>query len=156
MVQTIVRSNRFPDPVFSVWEHRGVRSTGSDHSSIWVWTKTWAVPVRFSTGLMKRPCKYPKCVWQEHVPLNWRFFVIFSWTLSTSGHYLEIVSATTLAILKQLDFNSIHFSPAVLYFNSFFCSCTLIQLNFIAAGFNSTQINSCKINSLKTSRWNLF
>ena len=43
MVQTIVRSNRFPDPVISVWEHRGVRSIGSDHSSIWVWTKTWDV-----------------------------------------------------------------------------------------------------------------
>ena len=38
MVQTIVRSNRFPDPVISVCEHTGVRSTGSDHSSIWVWT----------------------------------------------------------------------------------------------------------------------
>ena len=45
MVQTIVRSNRFPDPVISVWEHRGVRSIGSDHSSIWVWAKTWEVIV---------------------------------------------------------------------------------------------------------------
>ena len=41
MVQTIVRSDRFPDPVNLVWEHRGVRSIGSDHSSIWVLTKTW-------------------------------------------------------------------------------------------------------------------
>ena len=45
MVQTIVRSNRFPDPVISVWEHRGVRSIGSDLSSIWVWTKTWELIV---------------------------------------------------------------------------------------------------------------
>ena len=37
MVQTIVRSNFFPDPVISVREHTGVRSTGSDHSLIWVW-----------------------------------------------------------------------------------------------------------------------
>ena len=40
MVQTIVRSNRFPDPVSSVWEHTGVRSIGSDHSSIWVGAET--------------------------------------------------------------------------------------------------------------------
>ena len=44
MVQTIVRSSRFPDPVISVLEHRGVRSIGSDHSSIWVWTKTRVMP----------------------------------------------------------------------------------------------------------------
>ena len=44
MVQTIVRSNCFPDPVISVWEgNTGVRSIGSDHSSIWVWTKTWDI-----------------------------------------------------------------------------------------------------------------
>ena len=41
MVQTIVRSNRFPDPVISVWQHKGVRWVGSNHRSIWVWTKTW-------------------------------------------------------------------------------------------------------------------
>ena len=45
MVQTFVRSNRFLDPVISVWEHRGVRSIRSDHSSIWVWTKTWVIAV---------------------------------------------------------------------------------------------------------------
>ena len=48
MVQTIVRSNRFPDPVILAWEHRGVRSIGSDHSSIWVWTKTWDTYLEFS------------------------------------------------------------------------------------------------------------
>ena len=41
MVQTVVRSNFRKDPVISVWEHTGVRSTGSDHNSIWVWTSTW-------------------------------------------------------------------------------------------------------------------
>ena len=48
MVQTIVRSNRFPDSVTSVWEHRGVPRPkySSDHSSIWVWTKTWVKHVR--------------------------------------------------------------------------------------------------------------
>ena len=40
-VQTVVRSNFRKDPVISVWEHTGVRSTGSDHNSIWVWTSTW-------------------------------------------------------------------------------------------------------------------
>ena len=39
--QTVVRSNFPPDPVISVWEHTGVRSTGSDHKPIWVWTSTW-------------------------------------------------------------------------------------------------------------------
>ena len=43
MVQTIVRSNRCPDPVISVWEHTGVHSSGSDHSSMWVWTSSWGV-----------------------------------------------------------------------------------------------------------------
>ena len=41
MVQTVVRSNFCPDPVISFWEHTGVRSTGSDHKPIWVWTSTW-------------------------------------------------------------------------------------------------------------------
>ena len=41
MVQTVVRSNFRKDPVISVWEHTGVRSTGSDHNSIWVWTSIW-------------------------------------------------------------------------------------------------------------------
>ena len=41
IVQTVVRSNFLPDPVISVWEHTGVRSTGSDHKQIWVWTSTW-------------------------------------------------------------------------------------------------------------------
>ena len=39
--QTVVRSNFRKDPVISVWEHTGVRSTGSDQKSIWVWTSTW-------------------------------------------------------------------------------------------------------------------
>ena len=39
--QTLVRSNFRPDPVISVWEHTGVRSTGSDHKQIWVWASTW-------------------------------------------------------------------------------------------------------------------
>ena len=43
MVQTVVRSNFRKDPVISVREHTGVRSTGSDHNSIWVWTSTWVV-----------------------------------------------------------------------------------------------------------------
>ena len=38
MVHTIVRSNCFSGPLILVWEHTGVRSIGSDHSSIWVWT----------------------------------------------------------------------------------------------------------------------
>ena len=38
IVQTVVRSNFRPDPVILVWEHTGVRSTGSDHKPIWVWT----------------------------------------------------------------------------------------------------------------------
>ena len=38
IVQTVVRSNFHPDPVISVWEHTGVRSSGSDHKPIWVWT----------------------------------------------------------------------------------------------------------------------
>ena len=41
--QTVVRSNFRKDPVFSVWEHTGVRSTGSDQKSIWVWTSTWDI-----------------------------------------------------------------------------------------------------------------
>ena len=40
--QTVVRSKFGKDPVISVWEHTGVRSTGSDQKSIWVWTSTWA------------------------------------------------------------------------------------------------------------------
>ena len=41
MVQTVVRSSNFrKDPVIAVWEHTGVRSTGSDHNSICVWTST--------------------------------------------------------------------------------------------------------------------
>ena len=39
--QTVVRSNFLPDPVIYVWEHTGMRSTGSDHKPIWVWTSTW-------------------------------------------------------------------------------------------------------------------
>ena len=41
--QTVVRSKFGKDPVISVWEHTGVRSTGSDQKSIWVWTSTWVV-----------------------------------------------------------------------------------------------------------------
>ena len=41
IVQTVVRSNFRPDPLILVWEHTGVRSTGSDHKPIWVWTSTW-------------------------------------------------------------------------------------------------------------------
>ena len=41
IVQTVVRSNFLPDPVISVWEHTGARSTGSDHKPIWVLTSTW-------------------------------------------------------------------------------------------------------------------
>ena len=41
IVQTVMRSNFLPDAVISVWEHTGVRSTGSDHKPIWVWTSTW-------------------------------------------------------------------------------------------------------------------
>ena len=41
IVQNVVRSNFLPDPVILVWEHTGVRSTGSDHKPIWVWTSTW-------------------------------------------------------------------------------------------------------------------
>ena len=40
IVQTVVRSNFRPDPVISVWEHTGVRSTGSDHKPIWIWPST--------------------------------------------------------------------------------------------------------------------
>ena len=43
IVKTVVRSNFLPDPVISVWENTGVRSTGSDHKPIWVWTSTWDV-----------------------------------------------------------------------------------------------------------------
>ena len=42
IVQTVVRSNFRPDHVILVWEHTGVRSTGSDHKPYWVWTSTWA------------------------------------------------------------------------------------------------------------------
>ena len=37
----LVRWNFRPDPVISVWEHTDVRSTGSDHKSIWIWTSIW-------------------------------------------------------------------------------------------------------------------
>ena len=40
IVQTVVRSNFLPDPVISLWEHTGVRSTVSDHKPIWVRTST--------------------------------------------------------------------------------------------------------------------
>ena len=43
--QTVVHSNFRKDPVISVWEHMGVRSTGSDQKSIWVWTSTWVLMV---------------------------------------------------------------------------------------------------------------
>ena len=36
-----LRSDCCPDPVILVWEHKAVRSSGSDHSSIRVWTSTW-------------------------------------------------------------------------------------------------------------------
>ena len=45
IVQTVVRSNFLPEPVISVWEHTAVRSTGSDHKPIWVWTSTWAAKI---------------------------------------------------------------------------------------------------------------
>ena len=35
MVQSVVRSNCRPDPVISLWKHTGVRSSGSDQSTIW-------------------------------------------------------------------------------------------------------------------------
>ena len=41
MAQTILPSNCCLDPAILVWEHMGLRSSGSDHSSIWVWTSTW-------------------------------------------------------------------------------------------------------------------
>ena len=41
IVQTVVRSIFRQDPVISVWEHTGVRSIGSDHKPIWVWTSAW-------------------------------------------------------------------------------------------------------------------
>ena len=44
IVRTAVLSNFRPDPVISVWEHTGVRWTGSDHKPIWVWTSTWDIP----------------------------------------------------------------------------------------------------------------
>ena len=43
MVQTVVGSNFRPQPVISVWEHTGVRSIGSDHKAIWVYTSTWEI-----------------------------------------------------------------------------------------------------------------
>ena len=43
IVQTVVRSNFCRDPVISVWEHTGVRSTGSYHKAIWVCASTWGV-----------------------------------------------------------------------------------------------------------------
>ena len=43
MVQTLLRSNFRPDPVILAWEHTGVRSTGSDHKKIGVWTSTWVL-----------------------------------------------------------------------------------------------------------------
>ena len=48
IVQTVVRSNFRPDPVISVLEHTVVRSTGSDHKPIWVWTSTWGTNPWFS------------------------------------------------------------------------------------------------------------
>ena len=47
--QTVVRSKFGKDPVISVWEHTGVRSTGSDQKSIWVWTSTWAISLGADT-----------------------------------------------------------------------------------------------------------
>ena len=44
IVQTVLRSNFLPDPVILAWEHTGVRSTGSDHKPILVWTSTWVGP----------------------------------------------------------------------------------------------------------------
>ena len=44
--QFVVRSNFRKDPVISVWEHTGVRSTGSDQKSIWVWTSTWVIGLK--------------------------------------------------------------------------------------------------------------
>ena len=46
--QTVKRSNIRPDPVISVWELTGVRSTGCDHIPIWVWTSTWVPMIRLS------------------------------------------------------------------------------------------------------------
>ena len=37
-----------PDPVISIWEHTGVRSTESDHKPIWVWTSTWVVIIKIA------------------------------------------------------------------------------------------------------------
>ena len=33
MIQTILRSNRCPDPVILVWENTGIRSSGSEFGS---------------------------------------------------------------------------------------------------------------------------
>ena len=47
IVQTVVRSNFLPDPVILVWEHTGVRSTGSDHKPTCVWTSAWIRKLTF-------------------------------------------------------------------------------------------------------------
>ena len=50
--QFVVRSNFRKDPVISVWEHTGVRSTGSDQKSIWVWTSTWVIGLKIISRLI--------------------------------------------------------------------------------------------------------
>ena len=50
IVQTVVRSNFLPDPVILVWEHTGVRSTGSDHKPIWLWASTWELIINKGTS----------------------------------------------------------------------------------------------------------
>ena len=71
IVQTVVRLNFLSDPLNSVWEHTGVRSTGSDHKPIWVWTSTW--------GFFKLA----------------RFAIFFSQRFTTSSFWLLLISFET-------------------------------------------------------------
>ena len=64
-LQTVVCSNFRPDLVILVWEHTGVRSTGSDYKPIWVWTSTW-VAIRISFPAFKL---YYCCYDQKVVPI---------------------------------------------------------------------------------------
>ena len=58
MAQTILRSsNHCPDSVILFWEHTGLRSRGSDNSSIWVWTSTWLISKFTKMQVSKSQCK---------------------------------------------------------------------------------------------------
>ena len=69
IVQTVLRSNFLPDTVILVWEHTGVRSTGSYHKPIWVWTSTW-VTIILKIGWLQCPILFRHIQTLTKVPVN--------------------------------------------------------------------------------------